>query len=213
MTHRSLAHHAAHPRRATCGDTNSHRTRPLRRTLGLVLATVSLALGPIGAAQAAQPDGTTTQAVALTYNDELAPSYQAEIAQGAGIWNAAVSNVTLVETDGTADFYFVEGDGQCTDPPSTDGTGHGEICLPRPSSGTGTYSPLRVITHSVGHVLGLPDHYSGPCSELMSGGGPGPSCTNASPNATESATVDLLWATGASEPSAWPTLTPATPIP
>ena len=36
----------------------------------------------------------------------------------------------------------------------------------------------------------------GPCSELMSGGGPGPSCTNPYPNSTESAQVDSLWAYG-----------------
>ncbi|MEV0283421.1 snapalysin family zinc-dependent metalloprotease [Kribbella sp. NPDC050820] len=45
-------------------------------------------------------------------------------------------------------------------------------------------------------MLGLPDHYSGPCSELMSGGGPGPSCTNAYPDANERARVDQLWANG-----------------
>ena len=36
-----------------------------------------------------------------------------------------------------------------------------------------------------GHDLGLPDDYSGPCSELMSGGGPGTSCTNSYPDSTE----------------------------
>lgn len=45
-------------------------------------------------------------------------------------------------------------------------------------------------------MLGLPDHYSGPCSELMSGGGPGPSCTNASPDSNERARVDQLWVNG-----------------
>jgi len=58
-------------------------------------------------------------------------------------------------------------------------------------------APIRYgSSHTLGHILGLPDHYSGPCSELMSGGGPGTACTNAYPNATERATVDSLWATG-----------------
>jgi snapalysin len=47
-------------------------------------------------------------------------------------------------------------------------------------------------------VLGLPDHYSGPCSELMSGGGPGPSCTNAYPNSAERSWVSYLWRNGKS---------------
>jgi len=190
MSHRLPAPRTARLRCAIRSD-GSHRMRSLRGALGLVLAAAGLALAPMGAAEAAQPDATAAQAVVLTYNDELAPDYQVETAQGAEIWNAAVSNVTLVETDGPADFSYVEGDDQCADPPATDGTGHGEICLPRPASGI--YAPLRVITHSVGHILGLPDNYAGPCSELMSGGGPGTSCTNASPNAAESATVDMLW--------------------
>ena len=45
-------------------------------------------------------------------------------------------------------------------------------------------------------MLGLPDHYSGPCAELMSGGGPGPSCTNPYPDATERSKVNTLWANG-----------------
>ncbi|BBJ41038.1 hypothetical protein SSPO_037560 [Streptomyces antimycoticus] len=45
-------------------------------------------------------------------------------------------------------------------------------------------------------MLGLPDHYEGPCSELMSGGGPGPSCTNSQPDQAEISRVNQLWANG-----------------
>ena len=48
-------------------------------------------------------------------------------------------------------------------------------------------------------MLGLPDTYSGPCSQLMSGGGPGPSCTNPYPDATERANVEAIWSSAFAE--------------
>lgn len=134
------------------------------------------------------------QAVTVTYNDSGAPSFQSEISQSTQIWNSSVSNVTLSETSGGADFDYREGNDPRGSYASTDGHGHGYIFLDYAQNET--YDSLRVTAHETGHVLGLPDHYEGPCSELMSGGGPGPSCTNATPNAQESARVDQLWANG-----------------
>ncbi|HET9382206.1 MAG TPA: snapalysin family zinc-dependent metalloprotease [Streptomyces sp.] len=163
-------------------------------TLGLVLAASGLAAGPAGAVPAApQPGGAKATAVVVTYNDNGAPDFQADIAEASEVWNSSVDNVTFVDTDGAADFYYYEGDDLSAHEYSTDGRGHGWIYLPRSLAGT---HPIRIITHTLGHILGLPDHYSGPCSELMSGGGPGTACSNPYPNATERAVVDSLWATG-----------------
>ena len=92
------------------------------------------------------------------------------------------------------DFYYTEGNDPRGSYASTDGHGSGYIFLDYAQAQQ--YDPTRITAHETGHVLGLPDHYSGPCSELMSGGGPGPSCTNPNPDANERARVNQLWANG-----------------
>ncbi|WP_405004622.1 snapalysin [Kitasatospora purpeofusca] len=145
-------------------------------------------------ARAKQAAAPYLRAVVVTYDASNAPSFAAEIARSAQIWNGSVANVRLQEGSG-ADFDYYEGD----DPDngsyaSTDGHGRGYIFLDYTQNQQ--YSSVRVTAHETGHVLGLPDHYSGPCSELMSGGGPGPSCTNAYPNSTERSRVNSLWRNG-----------------
>ncbi|MFH9292536.1 snapalysin [Streptomyces sp. NPDC017520] len=133
------------------------------------------------------------QAVTVTYNASSAPSFRGEIANSTRIWNGSVSNVQLQEGS-NADFTYREGNDPRGSYASTDGHGRGYIFLDYAQNQQ--YDSTRVTTHETGHVLGLPDNYSGPCSELMSGGGPGPSCTNANPDANERARVNQLWQNG-----------------
>lgn len=133
------------------------------------------------------------QAVTVVYNASRAPSFRSQIASSTRIWNSSVSNVRLVEGS-NADFSYYEGNDPRGSYASTDGHGRGYIFLDYRQNQI--YNSTRVTSHETGHVLGLPDRYSGPCSELMSGGGPGPSCTNAYPNAQERARVNQLWANG-----------------
>ncbi|MGA5820722.1 snapalysin [Kitasatospora sp. NPDC094028] len=142
------------------------------------------------AKQAANPGLAT---VTVTYDASSAPSFRNQIAQAAQIWNSSVSNVQL-RSGSAADFRYYEGNDSRGSYASTDGHGRGYIFLDYQQNRQ--YSSVRVTAHETGHVLGLPDHYSGPCSELMSGGGPGTSCTNPYPNGTERSRVNSLWARG-----------------
>ncbi|MFI5802296.1 snapalysin [Streptomyces sp. NPDC051561] len=133
-------------------------------------------------------------AVTVRYNASSAPSFRTQIARSTQIWNSSVTNVKLQETTSGANFTYREGNDSRGSYASTDGHGRGYIFLDYRQNQQ--YNSTRVTAHETGHVLGLPDHYSGPCSELMSGGGPGTSCQNANPNSQERARVNQLWANG-----------------
>ncbi|MET8030518.1 snapalysin [Streptomyces avermitilis] len=147
--------------------------------------------------RAANPNGPA--AVTVVYNASQAPTFSSQIASSTQIWNSAVSNVKLQEGSASAaDFTYREGDdprpGHRGSHANTDWHGKGYIFLDYAQSKQ--YDPIRITAHETGHVLGLLDHYEGPCSELMSGGGPGTSCTNPNPDAAERSKVNQLWVNG-----------------
>jgi len=143
--------------------------------------------------RAANP--SSAAAVTVIYDASRAPTFSSVIARSTQIWNSSVSNVKLQSGSASAaDFTYREGNDSRGSYASTNGHGSGYIFLDYAQSRQ--YDPTRITAHETGHVLGLPDHYTGPCSELMSGGGPGTSCTNANPNAAERSRVNQLWANG-----------------
>jgi snapalysin len=139
---------------------------------------------------AAAKAGQKLAAVTVTYRVN-APSFRSQISRSTQIWNSSVTDVRLAEVSSGGDFYYREGNDSRGSYASTDGRGHGYIFLDYRQAQQ--YDPTRITAHETGHVLGLPDHYSGPCSELMSGGGPGPSCTNAYPDSNERRRVNQIW--------------------
>lgn len=132
--------------------------------------------------------------VTVRYSASGAPTFRSQIASSTQIWNSSVANVKLQESTSGASFSYREGNDSRGSYASTDGHGRGYIFLDYRQNQQ--YNSTRVTAHETGHVLGLPDHYSGPCSELMSGGGPGTSCQNANPNSQERSRVNQLWANG-----------------
>jgi len=163
-----------------------------KKTLLAAAFGAAVVIAPLTAGTAAAD--VHVAAVTVYYDASGAPTFQNEIREGAANWNSSVSNVQLQEDPGRATLDFYEGDDPNGSYASTDGHGNGYIFIDYTQAGQ--YATVRITAHETGHVLGLPDHYEGPCSELMSGGGPGPSCTNAFPDGNERAQVESLWANG-----------------
>ncbi|QUQ64121.1 snapalysin family zinc-dependent metalloprotease [Kutzneria sp. CA-103260] len=161
------------------------------RRLTLGMAVIML---PFAAAQlVAAPAEAAPSVVTLHYDASDLPDYQAETAQAVANWNGLEHNVQLsAGGNATILLHEVNGGGSYT---QTDGHGNGDIYIDVQQVAQG-FDPTRIIAHEFGHNLGLPDDYSGPCEEVMSGHGPGTSCKNAVPDAQEAAQVDQNFANG-----------------
>ncbi|RLK53873.1 snapalysin family zinc-dependent metalloprotease [Actinokineospora cianjurensis] len=171
-----------------------------RRTLALIAANAFLGaavvVGVATPATAAQDSAALV--TTLTYDDSGASQYRTEIAAAAGIWNAAAPNVKIVKaTSGQrVNIRIVSDPGW---PRATLGpvrsTGSAQVWFGKQAVDQG-YNKTRIITHELGHNLGLPDNRTGLCSDLMSGSSAPVSCANAQPSAAERARVQRNYATG-----------------
>ncbi|MFE7115687.1 snapalysin family zinc-dependent metalloprotease [Streptomyces sp. NPDC057654] len=173
----------------------------MRKRMAVLTALIPALLSTtVGVASAAPAPHADRAVVTLTYDDSRAGQWKDAVRQAVQIWNSAVHNVQLkpTSTPGSADYIYKATNGW---PMTTLGPifpgGRGNVQLGQQAVDQG-YDVTRITAHETGHILGLRDTYNGPCSELMSGHGPGPSCKNAKPNAAEIARVDRNYASGAS---------------
>ncbi|WP_067825985.1 snapalysin family zinc-dependent metalloprotease [Actinomadura kijaniata] len=190
----------------------------LSRTLGGALLGAALATGAMTApAQAAPPapsasSGERSQAApaavrVIRYDASRAAEFRTVVDQGAQIWNQHVRNVRFVA--GTpADVVVYADNGWPRAQPA--GLGRGRVWMGRQATAQGHYA-LRIASHELGHILGLPDRRTGLCSDLMSGASAGTSCRNPNPNAAEIAEVERNFQFGVSGVTPGVTITERVP--
>ncbi|MFF8670012.1 snapalysin family zinc-dependent metalloprotease [Streptomyces sp. NPDC015242] len=152
------------------------------------LVTLSLTGGPAAAASAGPADAPLAARV-LTYDAAGAAEFRSAVDRGAAIWNASVDSVELrpVAAGQRANIRVLADNGWPRALPTT--LGNGTVYIGRQAVSQG-YDTIRISSHELGHILGLPDRKPGPCSSLMSGSSAGTACTNPYPNTAEKAEVE-----------------------
>ncbi|MEU6714455.1 snapalysin family zinc-dependent metalloprotease [Nonomuraea sp. NPDC046802] len=160
----------------------------MSRTLRLVL---SFALSLLFLLVTA-PAQATSLVTVLRYDPSRAAEFVSVVNQAAQVWNSSVTNVRLVQ--GTPANFVVYADNGWPRALPT-GLGRGTIWIGREATSQG-YNHLRIATHEIGHILGLPDRRTGLCSDLMSGSSAPVSCANANPSSAERAEVNRNFAGG-----------------
>jgi snapalysin len=167
-----------------------------RRTV-LGVAVTLLGLVGVAAPQAATAQ-VSAPVVVLTYDDSQAAEFVDAVAAGAQVWNTHVTNVRLEKAapGADADVTITANDGwpQATLGPFFPGES-GTVWYGRQAVNDG-YNLVRIASHELGHILGLPDMKPGPCESLMSGSTGGVDCQNVNPNAEEIAAVEANYAGG-----------------
>ncbi|MFD8154346.1 snapalysin family zinc-dependent metalloprotease [Streptomyces sp. NPDC059720] len=152
------------------------------------LLSLSLAGGP---AVAAVPDTNAAPPAArvLTYDASGSAEFKSAVDRGAAIWNESVDSVELrpVASGQRANIRVLADNGWPRALPA--GLGNGTVYIGRQAVHQG-YNTVRISSHELGHILGLPDRKPGPCSSLMSGSSAGTACTNPYPNSAEKAEVE-----------------------
>ncbi|HWH00659.1 MAG TPA: snapalysin family zinc-dependent metalloprotease [Pilimelia sp.] len=170
----------------------SHRSIP--RAVGGLLALVMALAGAVATASAASaaPAAPAAPAAAVRviyYDASRAGEFVNTVHQAAAIWNERVPNIRLQAGSPASIVAYVDNGWPRAYPGAL---GSGRFYMGRQATNQGHYA-LRVATHEIGHLLGLPDRRTGLCSDLMSGSSAPASCRNAYPSSREAAEVQRLF--------------------
>ncbi|MER6010966.1 snapalysin family zinc-dependent metalloprotease [Streptomyces bluensis] len=154
-----------------------------------LVVSLSLTGGQAVAAAPDAKDATPLAARVFTYDASGSAEFKSAVDRGAAIWNESVDAVELrpVAAGQRANIRVLADDGWPRALPTT--LGNGTVYIGRQAVNEG-HNTIRISSHELGHILGLPDRKPGPCSSLMSGSSAGTTCTNPYPNATEKAEVE-----------------------
>ncbi|MEU4050462.1 snapalysin family zinc-dependent metalloprotease [Streptomyces olivaceus] len=178
----------------------------VRTLTGSLAATLLMSL-PLLSGQAAAagspadaPDSPAAARV-LTYDASGSAEFRSAVDRGAEIWNESVEGAELrpAAAGQQANIRVLADDGWPR--ALTTSLGNGTVWIGREAVNEG-HNTVRISSHELGHILGLPDRKPGPCSSLMSGASAGTECTNPYPNAAEKAEVEDNFAGAAASPSA-----------
>ncbi|OWA00149.1 peptidase [Streptomyces sp. CS113] len=136
----------------------------------------------------------------LTYDASGSAEFRSAVDRGAAIWNESVEGAELrpATAGQRANIRVLADDGWPR--ALTTSLGNGTVWIGRQAVDEG-YDTVRISSHELGHILGLPDRKPGPCSSLMSGSSAGTACTNPYPNAAEKAEVEGNFGGAAGSPS------------
>ncbi|MFF9043752.1 snapalysin family zinc-dependent metalloprotease [Streptomyces parvulus] len=162
-----------------------------------------------GQAVAADSPGTSAPPAAaarvITYDASGSAEFRSAVDRGAAIWNESVDGVEMrpAASGQRANVRVVADNGWPR--AVTTSLGNGTVYIGREAVNQG-YDTVRISSHELGHILGLPDRKPGPCSSLMSGSTAGIACTNPYPNAAEKAEVEGNFGGAATAPYRTPVL-------
>ncbi|MFI0366835.1 snapalysin family zinc-dependent metalloprotease [Actinomadura sp. 1N219] len=166
-------------------------TRKLLRACAALLLGLAFLTGT-GVSASAAPGAQSGNVRTIRYDTSQAAEFKAAWDEGAKIWNEHLDNVEFVPGS-PADVRILADDGWPRAQPQ--GLGRGTVWMGRQATNEGHYE-IRIASHELGHILGLPDRRTGLCTDLMSGASAGTTCKNPNPNAAEIAEVERNFQNG-----------------